>query len=571
MLKAKSFYGNILVQFLVLSALLASVLFVVAALNYGRMVMVSTAGNGQVARNLAESTIAMAFGRIQKRAEYGATQSPLDDITFHPDGYPASSKGSLTFVQTSGSLYSLNNLKGETTVAGCRATTVPSQSAHLVAVGTHQGITHRVEAIINIPAYPYVVASSGQMDSTGGLMVASLKNIQALMNGMAGVRPEDLEEGHIMTRATDSNGDALKLRGSDTVVYGDALAAGTVTATGGAVVKGQKRSNASTPELPTIDLSSYDTSSKPGLFNISSASLSSDLSIDTYARRGGSLTVDGALKLNGGVLYVDGDLEVRGGITGKGAVIVKGNATIKGGGELNGSSLSALLCDGDLTIEGSQSNPATYQGLVYSQGNAVLRYSKVAGIFLANGKNGKPGSAQLDNSTIYQLKEAGKIQFPVRSSTPGSSSIQIGIARSDNLAPGTATDGNGGAGAGSTAFSGTSEMHINILPVNQGIPDAADPWNSVQVQVLGPNGTEMVTGRDNIINALAGSLGGSANAEAFINSLNDRVGNMNTAAADALTNGSYTPPTSSTSNWSLDLSQFMNVADQMRVLVWRDF
>ena len=369
------------------------------------------------ARRLAEAACQAAVARLIKAPDttLAKLQSPLDS---YPQG-----EALLAMDATEAAALqipvSVNNLKSMGSKPGWGGTVVQPQTANLVGVGRYRGSEVKVEVVLHVPAYPYVIGSSVPLKALDGLKVFGIRNPSALAAGFANIPPDEIEPGHIVTNAPDPSpgNPALELLGSGTRIQGDAQSRGDVKVGAGATVTGELRPMADLAPLPAIDVTSLDTAGRPGLNTLSASSLSNP-SLSGFNRRNGDLSVTGGLDLQGGILYIDGTLTVNGGIKGTGAILATGGVRVDGGGVLTGNNAAAIIAKGPVTLQGVPGVQAEYRGMVYTEGNLDCRHANIAGAVVVN--NPSPtGSAVLEQVTMAQSSQLANISIPVVTTIPG--------------------------------------------------------------------------------------------------------------------------------------------------------
>lgn len=378
----------------------------------------------QGARRLAESAAQLAMARLLKKADLSVTDLPSlqTQLSAYPEGL-----GLLAFDETEANRLkipkSVNNLTGTTTAKGWDGSVVQIATANLLAVGHYHGIEERIEIVLNVPQFPYVVGSSVPIKAIDGLEVFGLKDKSALAGGFAQIPPDMRVPGHILTNGGDSQafGAALQLNGSSTKIEGDAKAVGSIQLQNGALVTGDLRPNSSSAALPKVDIAAFDVQKQEGHIDLQSGDLAKT-KMSGFNRRDGNLSVTGGLDLDSGVLFVNGDLNVQGGLTGKGAIFSTGKVTISGGGALEGDSQAAIIANKDIKLLGSAQDNSEFRGLLYTEGNLECRHTNVAGSIVVN--NSDPGgstilehvklaeSAQMGTKLNIQVKQVKNAPAP---------------------------------------------------------------------------------------------------------------------------------------------------------------
>ncbi len=310
---------------------------------------------------------------------------------------------------------SFNNLSSDTPRLAPEAN-VPGYAVFLSAVGVCKGTTRRVDTVVYVPKFPWAVASSGSIRSSGDIFLASVRkggdpNLDA-----------DLLPASLATNSAAGD-TAVEFVGSNITIKGD-LQSHSGAKLGSALVLGEKRLNAAAITLPGLNVTDYNTQNKNGVQNL--ADIQPSTPIKGFAHRAGSLLCADGLVLDGGVLYVDGDLDVTGGIKGTGAVIVKGKTTVAGTSSFTGDNNLALLSKGDVQISGTASNPSQFRGMLYSEGNLSASHTSLVGTVIANDKSGGGGGQiTLDKSRVIQDSTASAFNMTVTTGSGTSSTDPV--------------------------------------------------------------------------------------------------------------------------------------------------
>ena len=564
--------GTSLVTAIVVIAALLTIGFVTAGLSSSNLLLANRGVNAQKARNLADSAISQAIARL------------LKDRTYRQDLAILTGEGqaAVTFDEKL-DYYSTNNLDKDSSRPGWRGTVVPGQAVHLIGVGHCGGAVHRSEAIGLVSRFPFAVASSGPVRSTGGLEICSIDAAEELADGV-----DKLQEKHPGSMASNKD---VALEGEDIQVSGDVQAAGEIVLGRNVAIGGAILANEDPVNLPKIDAGQYDPGDK-------AVELPRDtyagLKIDGYSRLNRNLSIgQPGLKLDNGVLYVDGDLQVSGGITGTGAVIVTGKTSVYGsGGTVGTKSMAALISKGNVELIGSADQFQSFQGLIYTEGNMLSRYLNLAGSFVANREAGSEVS--LDNTRLFHIPDAA-VKFRVRpAGTP---------SPSPSPSPGP---GSGGASGYSVVFpngpvlaSGVavilldkSKLRVSAdgrryeLPANW---KSALAWRTDgmgnQILPIG-NGSELTpymrpgqTVSSSAVDLVLYTVASSGAIDREVANLNETDPPSTPTPTPTPTPGGSPSgtPTPEPENGpvtadeiELDFSKFLQNKDQPRVLVWRD-
>ncbi len=425
--------------------------FTVAGISFSHLSVSTRLSNAEIARNRAESVVAMAIDRVITDRE---TSAPDFSGTLNlpiATGDPAGS-GTVTFDATNaGSLgipYSTNNISADVSKIGDLSRTVPSHGIHIVGVGVCNGVERRVEAMLLIPKFPHSIASSGRITSNGGLTVAAVDDLSLLTSGgLSTIPPDQIEPGDIACNSTNIT-NAMYLYGPDIHITGDAKAVGGIQYDSSqVVVDGAIKPNSDKSYLPTIDITDYDPATKPGLVTVSGNQ--SNLTVNNWTKSSGDLIISGGLTLDYGVLYVDGNLSVNGGIKGNGAVIVTGKTEVFGGGAQATDNMAAILSGGDLKLQATQADGAQFKGLIYTGGNLSADWVTLGGAAVANSPSGSEVS--LNNVEMAYSASATEFDIPVGQNAGGGGGGGFPAAPAPNWTPG-------------------APLSYNFQPVNWSVP-----------------------------------------------------------------------------------------------------
>lgn len=401
----------------ILTVLTASTLLLllgmtVAGTSFHHLSVSNRLHHSQIARNLAEDCLAKGLARLLAHSPPDANP-PFTGVMTLSNGNPLEESGVLTFDPTQVAtentklknpqlIQSYNNIGSDTSITIPGTTvTIPEHSIYLRAVGSDHGIEKCMEAVVWVPPFPYAMAAGGQVHISGDSKVASVKDLADLTD------PTKYLPGSLATNSLDPN-EALKLDGSNILITGDVQAAGGADIAAGTVIKGETRLHANQVHIPTIDISSYNTSSKAGVTTFSSSAGPNN--VDGFAYRNGALDFNSGVTLNGGIVYVDGDLTVNGPISGEGALIATGKLTITGSGQLNSNNKVALLSKQDMTLTGSSSSHLGASGLLYTEGKLQADYADISGSAAAPVKD-----IQFTNVNMIQDRTLNNITI----NTPG--------------------------------------------------------------------------------------------------------------------------------------------------------
>jgi cytoskeletal protein CcmA (bactofilin family) len=400
--------GASLATVMMVVAMMMTLAFTVVAIAFNHLNLSFKNSNNSRARHLAEATLAVAVDKLVKDQEYGMYGGPEDKtVRVTMASLPAGSEGVLSFdpstASGAGVPYSTNN-RSEAAVSGAGNKLVPGESFHLVARGQVKNSFSTVEAIVTVPKFPFSVAAQGAIRSSGGLVVASVKP-GVPYDLRYPIHEDDLEAGHLVSNSKAGN-DAVVLSGENKI-YGDLQSASGVTIEEDTAVLGEIRTDSGEESLPKIDASNYDPELEAGLQTVNSGA--GKLEVEGYNKSYGDLTVDNGIVLNGGVLYVEGDLQVSaGGVSGKGALVATGDITVYGDGEAASDKQAALIADGDILLRGSTSEKARFAGLIYTNGKLKAENMRLAGVFVAAGTD---SDVEFQNTEVYEDSSRAKIDI----------------------------------------------------------------------------------------------------------------------------------------------------------------
>ncbi|MGV8121706.1 MAG: hypothetical protein AB2L14_18245 [Candidatus Xenobiia bacterium LiM19] len=413
--------GAAMAMLLVVIAIAAILAFTLAGGSIFHLTVATKEANGADARNLAESAIAQCISNVMADTS-GAYGKSNETIVVIKNQDPSAAAGVITsfladvpaavvtFNKTaanSNSLpFSFNNLDSTNASSDGWNGKVPGSSMQIIAAGKSCGTTKYLEAILQIPPFPYCIATSGKFISSGDLLVASVgtDSSQSDLTNTIDKTKAPLP-GHVLS----NNGadDSVTLNGKGKIT-GDVQTVGDVKMGPSSTVEilGEVRSRYDPIDMPAIEITKYDPKDKTGVKNL--ATLLDKPTLQGFNRVDGTLNVTGNMALDGALLYVTGSLNVGGGVSGKGALVVLGSTTIGGGVSLASDNLVALLCNGNISITGSgASSSSSFQGLVYGKGNFTARDISVCGYFINSG--GTNSQISLSNVTFVHVPEYSSI------------------------------------------------------------------------------------------------------------------------------------------------------------------
>lgn len=337
--------GHVLASVFMITMLMATLLWALVGQSLQQIRYCNRVSGGEQAKLLAESAMAQAIAETQKTSGFASTVTYSPGLSDDPNA-----AGVVEF----GDGLSVNNLSSDAPVRSGDQV-IPAHSLYLVARGTYLGVQRRYAALIATPAFPYSLASTGSLSATGKFLVGSLP---------AGADPKNVDPNSLVPAGLLCDGLSATLSAS-AVVVGDAKTVGKFS-NEFTVLKGGKFENISPESLPVIDISTYDPGTGQAVEQMTQDT-SGALTLTGLTRRAGSLHVTQDLTLSGGVLYVDGDLTIDGGVLGTGAIFATGSVTVNKASSLQTSALAAIIAKGDVSLSGTASDSAYFQGLVLSQ------------------------------------------------------------------------------------------------------------------------------------------------------------------------------------------------------------
>lgn len=349
-----------------------------------------------LAENAAEAVLAEAYERLLNDPEYGIEQSVSETLNRELNG----ARGYLSFNPANAASQevpvSTSNRFGVDPEAGWQDSIVPPHSVQLYARGECQGTEVVIESVISAPEFPYVVASTGPIESRGALSIGMAESLEALQDSV-----------DLRSTALCSNG-PIRISGQANI-WGSVASAAQIDLASSVNVQGELHPNSELQEFDDIDISLLRPTSSVPLSSTSSLTLA-----DRYHHNGPNLEILDGLTLDDGVLFVNGHAHIRGGIQGKGAIIVNGDLTIEGSSSLIAENQVAVVVQGDLRVLGRGPSGSFFQGLVYTEGDFYAEDVTLVGAFLANKPAAatEPGSQfQLQNANVVQLSEYGQFDL----------------------------------------------------------------------------------------------------------------------------------------------------------------
>ena len=342
-----------------------------------------------LAEAAADAALADAMEMLVSDPEWGLDRLAEESVELELEN----AKGCLSFSFDDSAKFgvppSTSNRFGLEPIAGVDETIIPPQSVQLHAIGQSGDGEVVLQALLQVPDFPYTVASSGAVESSGALMVGATDDIDSFM-----AAPSKLRKTAIAANSS------VTIKGKARII-GDISATAEIALDGGVDMLGEVKPNGSPVELADLDILSLRPSTSLPIPTTFSPKLDG-----RFHHNGPELTITGGLEFNDGVLFVNGDVVIRGGITGKGAIISTGSLTVEGSSSLLSDSQIALVSQNDLTLRGDSTDTSFFQGLVYTEGDFEAENITVVGAFVANRKKSitNPGSVtRLRNVNLVNL------------------------------------------------------------------------------------------------------------------------------------------------------------------------
>ena len=314
---------------------------------------------------------------VAKLANPAWGKQPTDGVTVSPlAGHPTDAGARITFDPADPDA-SVNHLDQDGT------SEVPKNTAHLWSIGTYRGVKVRLEASVAKPLFPFAIASSGPITTSGAFFAGTIED-----PADADLLIESPEFRKKVKQASLlSNGSSTSLQGAPVHITGDLISAGEIKLGPQVRVDGQVRAHCAVKPIPKFDVSSFDTAGKPLLDEIAPGNLRRATPIKGYARCDGDLRVSDALQLEESILYVNGDLRVDGQLSGKGALFVRGDVVVDSTA-LGALDEVALIAGGNLTVSGGPAR-SKLVGLLVSCGDLSLSDITVVGAVVCAGDSGR--------------------------------------------------------------------------------------------------------------------------------------------------------------------------------------
>ncbi len=356
-------------------ALLAG--FTAAGVSVTNLRVSTRLSNLAVARNLAESAVQEGLARLH--ADLGAEKPVLIDGVGL--GLPEGSRGFLTFDKSLGEPFSTNNFLGEHPDGWQRV--VPDQTAHLIGVGESGGVRRQIEVVVHLPEFPVSMACDGPVTVTNSFIGAFRPEDDRPWVPGSGysVDKDEIEPGHLVTNSESNDACVLDKK---TTITGDLQSRGQVHLNG-AKVEGEVRAPwGQRAPVPDFDLAKFDPKSNPNIHYEELPQVLTGLTLVGNARRQGTLTLSGDLRLDNAFLFVDGNLTVNGAFRGVGAVVVTGKCEFNGAVEVTSNEQIAVLSGQGMEAFGDGPDRSLFKGLLYTKGPFEANGITIVGGFIVD-------------------------------------------------------------------------------------------------------------------------------------------------------------------------------------------
>jgi hypothetical protein len=360
-------------------ALLTTVAFAMSGFSISHMTIGRRTLNDKVAGDLAESAANLALAKLMEDPHWSG------DIDYSPSDFPGAS-GRVTFSTTQALAWKVaashNNLLGKQSIDGSERKLAP-ETVQIVATGRYNGISKRHEVILHVPPYGYALVASGQLQSTGGMVVAGVEDPSLLANGLKALSPQQLKAGYLASNG--SADDAVELQSSATAptrITGGVESVGGIELGAHTSIAGPVREHASPVRMVSFEVTDYDPKDRSDAQELHT-NIYPELPINGVTRRQGDLLVTNGLNIKRGYLYVDGNLTVQGGLHGQGCIFATGDVKISGVSTFVADSKEAILAKGNVELSGSDQDKSIFQGVVYSEGNFTAKQVTLLGTVMA--------------------------------------------------------------------------------------------------------------------------------------------------------------------------------------------
>jgi len=280
--------------------------------------------------------------------------------------------------------------------------TVPKGCVYLSSTGHYAGQQATVEGVIHVSEFPFALASSGPLKTSGSFLVGAVENASVLGQDHL---ERFLKRGSLLSNAA---GVAVQLDGAPVHVTGDVVTAGSVRLGSGVLVDGSLKEHREPRTIPTINLQEHDPADQAGVRILESNHLTNPDVFEGYVRASGPVEIDGELQLQEAIVYVDGSLTVRGRLSGVGALFCTGPVRLESS-SIGALSQLAIVSGGDLSITGRGKAASRIAGLLVSKGNLTLSDVTVVGCVLCAGSEDRVLS--LHNVDAFGSPEGTHFEF----------------------------------------------------------------------------------------------------------------------------------------------------------------
>ncbi|MHC9538267.1 MAG: hypothetical protein AB9903_01965 [Vulcanimicrobiota bacterium] len=588
-------------------AMIAAFVFVDSSVFH--MNTVQRVNNSEQAKNMAESVIAVALEQVMADQTCGKSTSTSysNPLRVTSTGKGNVAVGLLIFDPAKASSvenpvtkdrenipWSFNNMNCDANKNGC-GRTVPKFAIHLVGTGISNGVVRRVEAVIHVPPFPYAIASSGKFESTSGLIVASVKDAKDAMNGALALSSDKLIPSHLASNSKDNM--AMKL-GNKTKITGDVRSSGgiEIDPDGGTIILGKMIRNADAITLPRKNVADYDPN-KMGIEGFQSLPASMDTQkLEGVSKRDGDLTVNGDLTLDGGMVYVTGNLTIHGSVKGKGGLFVYGRTTIDNGAKLDTGNTAVLFSKGDVSLGGIGKSSSAFQGMIYTEGNFTAKNITLLGSYVANGNGAnttsigsKVGDVSLENVDIIGVSDYTKVSFdvklPPKKEPPKPDFNRFFYNSAPGQGLGGVTELNNPDGSRycvgiwgnnfnmNSVYDSKTDRYNPDLVTGNSIFVAFEHWNGSgqRDQFIWATFSDAMAHYPSIWNFAQGSVSNCGNTlisliKSQVKAYNDKYQAYKAYLAQLESGG-----TENTVNVTVDMNNFINILDKMRVVLWKEW
>ena len=406
--------GAALLSSLAIAALLAMVaLCMVAALTMN-MNSVQKFSNAELAQNEAEAALSELVARVGEEPTYGSagnetiflqTGDRFRYLSFSnsPGGVPVIAQG----LPRSTNGVNASPSGGE--IAGSLGRSVPVGKVHAVATGYCRGQYATIEAMVDVPPFPYGVAVSGPLTAATAIQVEGVSSNQVARD----LNPSD-RPGHVASNSKHEPSVAIGTgpNGQVTHITGMVRGGAEVRVSSDAEV-GALRPYASAIDLPDIDVATLKkTETGVATMNVPASQGLGDQVLDIAYYLPNDITYNGNVEMKNAYLFSEGNVTIRGSVKGKGAIIAMGDVFIGDGASLEGDNQVAVVAGGNIHIQGGG---AYFSGILYAKGTVTAENLTVLGSVIANNPaNPESAGAVLDRVTVKGSPEMTHLAFTVQ-------------------------------------------------------------------------------------------------------------------------------------------------------------